>query len=177
MKAKYYKLVDLVTDRMVDDAGFTIDQIKEQGMTDKRGLLRGTIEDTKFCVKTLDGFEYVVMASFVCSRTGITLTLDYIKGFELSQNSPAVKLMMDARKIVQEDRAARMIKNPQEFTASEAMDELSFVELREIIASSGLVVKSSGNVRERFKLADKMIKKNWYRSIRSILVARGYTEK
>ncbi|AUR94056.1 coil containing protein [Vibrio phage 1.190.O._10N.286.51.F12] len=107
MKNTYFKLVETkdITPRMLDDVGLASTRTGAleilESMKDKRGLVHGYIENTVWGVMPKAGeFHKVKMDAFVCSRTGLCLTLDFIKGFELSENSPSMKLehMQAARK-------------------------------------------------------------------------------
>lgn len=98
MKNTYFKPVEAknITPRMLNDVLLSSSATESmrilEEMKDKRGLLRGHIETIEFCVMPrAREFHSVKVDAFVCARTGYVLTLDFIKGFELSENSPSKK--------------------------------------------------------------------------------------
>lgn len=111
MKNTYFKLVTTpITKHMYNDIRLDESTIRSE-MIDKRGLLRGHIEDVEFNTQESIGAPIipVKMAAFVCARTGYVLTLDYIQGFEASQNSPQTKADMNKEKQMKE---AKLTKKP-----------------------------------------------------------------
>ncbi|AUR81393.1 hypothetical protein NVP1072O_47 [Vibrio phage 1.072.O._10N.286.48.A12] len=109
MKNTYFKLVTTeITKEMYNDVLLNESIIRNE-MMDKRGLLRGHIEDIEFNTQEREGAPIipVKMAGFVCARTGYILTLDYIQGFEASQNSPQVKANINKEKQMKESKLTK----------------------------------------------------------------------